>query len=295
MGLADEYTDDARFFPETISVHVNGYKDDIIYVSGNPRTSAQLKRAEVKKGVVQSEAECDEGHKHMRPVDPAIEGGKCAMPISNSGTFIGLTGLAVVSEQLVLATTNQHTVEGLDLSLHVECQPWITNALNHWDSDPDATGEVKQTDPSVSKLVPTSGFVNDWTFTGYRRLLKQPDLKFGSGNLAKNVMCYQENARPSEGIITQQSCCVSKAAPFLKKPTLCDYLTESGSTVSCPESPTPDQLDVQEEAECAAETCIRTTSGPGSSAWTQAQEMLKIATADYIAEMATVAQNLQAM
>merc|ERR1711964_346033 len=104
-----------------------------------------------------------------------------------------------------------------------------------------------------------------------------------------------EEARPSEGIITQQSCCVTKAAPHLQKPTLCGFLEKSGGTLSCPSVPTKEDLDVQAQAQCDASVCVSEVSLPGSTAWTQAEARLKIATSDYIAEEALVAQNLQAM
>jgi len=293
--LEDGVSPDANFFPQTVSVHVNGLNDDVVYLSGDPQSSAQLKRAEIKKGTVDSEGDCAPGHKHLPGADPSVEGGKCAMPISNAGSFAGLSGLAVVSEQLVVASTAQHTVTGLDLTLQVECEPWIANALNHWDSDPQGTGVVKQTDPFTTYLVPSSGFVNKWKFSGYRRVLQQPELKYGEGQIAKNVMCYQEEARPGEGIVTQQTCCVTKAAPRLEKPTLCSFLKKSGSTLNCPSTMTQDAIDAQKQAGCEDGICVRDVSGPGSSAWTQAESMVKIAVADYIAEQALVAQKLMAM
>lgn len=293
--LEDGVTSDDAFFPHHVSIHVNGLNDDVVYVSGDPRTSAQLKRAEIKKGTVDSDGDCAPGHKHMPGVDPLIEGDKCAMPISNAGAFPGLSGLAVVSEQLVVATTAQHTVTGLDLTLQVDCEPWLTNALNHWDSDPQATGAVKQTNPLTTYLVPSAGFVNRWKFTGYRRVLNQPDLKFGKGSIVKNVVCTQEEARPEEGINTQQACCVTKAAPQLIKPTLCNFLEKSGSTFKCPDAMSAEARDAQKQAECQPDVCVRDVSGPGSSAWTQAESMVKIAVADYIAEEALLAQKLMAM
>jgi hypothetical protein len=272
---------------------VNGYEDDVVYLAGDPQTSAQLKRAEVKRGVVDSEGDCGPEDKHMAAIDPEIEGGKCAMPMANAGNFAGLKGLAVASEQLVIASTSQHVISGLDLTLDIECEPWLSSALNHWDSDPDATGIVKQTNQGTVYLTPTAGFVNKWQFTGYRRVLSQPELKFGSGNMAKNVMCYQEQARPTEGITTSQRCCVTKSSPRLERPTLCSFLKKLGATQECSASPSPTALDQQKQAECEETVCVNDSSGPGSSAWTQAEAALKISAADYIAEHALLAQKLQ--
>ena len=49
------------------------------------------------------------------------------------------------------------------------------------------------------------------------------------------------------------------------------------------------------EIDCADWSCCRADSGPGSGPRAQADEQLKIAMADYIAEAAVVSQNLQAM
>jgi len=286
--LEDGFSPDSNFHPVAVAVRVNGKNDDVVYVAGNRKSSATLKRIEVKDGVVQSPEQCPAGARHI------ADHGKCVMPVANSGQFPGMTSLAAVSEQLVLATTAQHALTALDLSLTVNCEPWITNALNHWPSDDAASGVLAETNPLTVNLVPKAGFTNNWQILGLRKVQAQ-EMKFGSGNLVKNVMCMREQARPDEGIVTQQRCCITKSAPRLSRPILCDFLRELGSIKECSASPTPQQQQMQKEAECPAEECVRADSGAGSGPRAQADERLKIAMADYIAEAAVVSQNLQAM
>jgi hypothetical protein len=286
--LEDGFTPDSNFNPQSVAVRVNGKNDDVVYVSGNRKSSATLKRIEIKDGIVQSPEECPEGAHHM------AAHGKCVLPVANSGQFPGIVSLAAVSEQLVLATTSQHALTALDLSLMVTCEPWITNALNHWNSDEEGSGALAETNALTVTLVPKAGFTNNWQILGLRKVVSQ-ELKFGTGNLVKNVMCLREQARPDEGITTQQRCCITKSSPRLSRPILCDYLRELGGTQQCGSSITPQQRKLQHEAECPETECVRADSGPGSGPRAQADEELKVAMADYVAEAAVVSQNLQAL
>lgn len=286
--LEDGFTPDSNFNPQSVAVRVNGNNDDVVYVSGNQKSSATLKRIEILDGVVQSADQCAAGHRHMP------DSGKCVKPVANSGQFPGITSLAAVSEQLVIATTAQHALTALDLSLMVTCEPWVTNALNHWDSDSSGSGALAETNPLTVSLVPEAGFTNNWQILGLRKVQSQ-ELKFGKGSLVKNVMCLREQPRPDEGIVTQQRCCITKSAPRLSRPILCDFLRELGGIRECPAAMTAQQTLMQTEAECPITDCVRADSGPGSGPRAQADEQLKIAMADYVAEAAVVSQNLQAL
>lgn len=286
--LEDGITPDTNFDPQSVAVRLNGNNDHVVYVSGNQKSSATLKRIEVLDGVVQSADECPAGHRHIS------ESGTCVKAVANSGQFPGITSVAAVSEQFVLATTAQHALTALDLSLMVTCEPWVTNALNHWDSDSTGSGVLAETNPLTVSLVPGAGFTNNWQIQGLRRV-QQQQLKFGKGSLVKNVMCLREQPRPDEGIVTQQRCCITKSAPRLTRPILCDFLRTLGSLQECPEKVTAQQTLMQTEAQCPITDCVRADSGAGSGPRAQADEQLKIAMSDYVAEDAVLSQNLQAL
>jgi len=286
--LEDGITPDTNFDPQSVAVRLNGNNDHVVYVSGNQKSSATLKRIEILDGVVQSADECPAGHRHIS------ESGTCVKAVANSGQFPGITSVAAVSEQFVLATTAQHALTALDLSLMVTCEPWVTNALNHWDSDSTGSGVLAETNPLTVSLVPGAGFTNNWQIQGLRRV-QQQQLKFGKGSLVKNVMCLREQPRPDEGIVTQQRCCITKSAPRLTRPILCDFLRTLGSLQECPEKVTAQQTLMQTEAQCPITDCVRADSGAGSGPRAQADEQLKIAMSDYVAEDAVLSQNLQAL
>jgi len=88
----DGVTPDHSFAPQSLSVKVNGLNDDVIYVSGDRKTSSLLKRVEVKEGTVKGASDCPDGTIH-HPSSSEFEGDKCVKQVANVGHLPGLTGL----------------------------------------------------------------------------------------------------------------------------------------------------------------------------------------------------------
>jgi len=170
----------------------------------------------------------------------------------------------------------------------------MTNALNHWQSDPDQSGKLVETNPLKLKLTPTAGFITDWKIYGLRTVQSE-DLKFGSGSMVKNVMCFKQVPGAEEGIETQEKCCVTKSAPRLVKPTLCKYLQDLGNTQECPAQKTPQDMRLQEMAECPSDVCVSSDAGPDSGGWAQAEDLFHLDISEFIAETTRVSQKIQLM
>lgn len=148
------------------------------------------------------------------------------------GTYMGAMSVAVLSPEgpsnQLYATTSDNNIGKIDLGLMVECQPFIVQALNHWESDQAKTGQVRRSQPIVLNLTAASGHKTQWTFLGYRKIkaLKYKDFSTlggepWKGDVVKNVLCARETPTLEDDLtFATEECCVHKAGPKLVKP--CD-------------------------------------------------------------------------
>jgi len=148
------------------------------------------------------------------------------------GTYMGALSVTVLSpegpDSKLYATTSDNNIGTIDLGLMVECQPFIVQALNHWDSDRLKTGEVRRSQPIVMNLTAASGHSSEWTFLGYRKIkaLEYKDFRTleaqpWKGDVVKNVLCAKQTPTAGDDLaFTTEECCVHKAGPKLVKP--CD-------------------------------------------------------------------------
>jgi hypothetical protein len=280
----------------SVSAFHNALGDDVVYATGTESTTNLIRRVEVKRGVHVAQG-CKGGHVHM-VVSSKNAAGKCVVPVQRSAEMTGAVAIAAVSEAHAFVTSSSHYLVHADLSLEVGCQPWITNAMNHWDSDPDKTGQIKEANRFQLTLFPTSGFGNLWTFRGLRKVTPLSEYKFGEGNVVTNVMCFKEDDVPASGVWGQEMCCVTKAGPNLRQPLLCDYLTSMGMTSVCPSehSALYDQaMAMKALASCSDDVCVKAGYTPESGDWIAAEGRLRRDLADWNAEELDLKEKLKGL
>jgi len=116
----------------------------------------------------------------------------------------------------------------IDLSLVIKCEDWMSNALNHWDSDPLKTGQVKRSNHLTVHLKGQGSLPSEWSFAAYRKVKSVAFRDFKTledpqpwnGDLVKNTMCMRQTQNPEQGLYTSEECCSTKYGPLLVKP--CD-------------------------------------------------------------------------
>jgi hypothetical protein len=199
-GVVDsENTPDIHHQPHSlVALHRTGV--DIVYSLGSEEAGYMVKRVDVHQDDIR---------------------------VGFAARLAGGVGLGVATESSLYGVTIGHNLKHVDLSLQVECQPWMSNALNHWDSDPEKRGHVVQSRALSLQLKPSVGSHAGWTFKASRSIqaIEYDDfIQFGvkqwKGDLVKNMLCLKEDAAPAVGVFPSESCCVTKLSPLIKKP--CD-------------------------------------------------------------------------
>jgi len=195
---------DLEFAPVSVTaMHQDGV--DIVYTAGqeNPKASPPIHRADIKPD---------------------------SISLTVAGQYLGARSIALNSDRgpssELYATTTENNVGKIDLSLVIKCEDWMSNAMNHWDSDPLKTGEVKRSNKLTVQLKAGGSLSTEWNFVGYRRVKEVGFTDFKTledpqpwkGDLVKNAMCIRQTQVPEEGMYTSEECCVTKYAPTLVKP-----------------------------------------------------------------------------
>lgn len=206
-GFPDKHGLDTEYEPVSVSaMHTHGA--DVVFLAGgaNPTSVPPIRRADISH---------DSG----------------AIRNTVVGTYMGATSVGVLSPEgpssELYATTSDHNIGKIDLSLMMECQPFLVQALNHWESDEEKSGEMRRSQPIVLNLTTSGGHATQWTFMGYRKIkaLKYQDFSTlegepWKGDVVKNVLCARETpvVQESELSFSTEECCVAKAGPNLIKP-----------------------------------------------------------------------------
>jgi hypothetical protein len=204
-GFPDKHGMDLDYEPVSVSaMHTHG--TDVVFTAGGvtPISVPPIRRADIT-------------HESIRN--------------TVVGTYMGAKSVQVLSPEgpssELFATTSDNNIGKIDLSLMVECQPFLVQALNHWDSDPEKGGEMRRSQPIVLNLTTAGGHETQWTFAGYRKIKQLLYQDFRTlegepwkGDVVKNVLCARETpvVQESELSFSTEECCVAKAGPSLVKP-----------------------------------------------------------------------------
>lgn len=196
-GVADaEGTPDLTHNPVSVTATQTG-NVDVVYSLGSPKGNSDVKRIDVSHGSIK---------------------------VGKAGQYIGGVGLGIATETQLYGVNLNHNVGSIDLRLHIKCQPWMTDSLNTWQSDPTKSGVLHHANPVQLKLTPAIGSTNEWRFTALRKVKYEsfPDFLWEGrpqwkGDLTKNVLCMREAKRANQEI-SPEACCVTKNSPSIKKP-----------------------------------------------------------------------------
>lgn len=158
-----------------------------------------------------------------------------AITMTIAGQYLGARSISLPSAEGpstdLFATTSENNVGKMDLSLVIKCEDWMTNSLNHWDSDPKSTGTPGRSNKLTVKLKAGGALATEWNWVAYRSVKKVGYTDFKTladpqpwkGDLVKNAMCVRQTQNTDKALYTSEECCVTKYAPELVKPCGGEY------------------------------------------------------------------------